>query len=71
MPKLIREAAGLMPGMALDIRVLDGRIEIEPAPREVKIVKKGRLAVAVANQDGEPLKTETVREAQDDLRKRR
>ena len=46
-PRVLREAAGIAPGSELEIRANDGRIEIEPAPLAVKLVKRGRLTVAV------------------------
>jgi predicted RNase H-like HicB family nuclease len=42
----------------------DGRIEIEPAPREVRIVQKGYLRVAVPVEPGPPLTQEIVRTIQ-------
>jgi AbrB family looped-hinge helix DNA binding protein len=68
-PKTIRDQAGLRPNVPLEIRVRDGRIEIEPAPRQVTRVKKGRVAVAVASA-GEKLSAEDVRRAQRSLRDR-
>jgi AbrB family looped-hinge helix DNA binding protein len=67
-PKRIREAAGLVPGEALSVRVRDGRVEIEPAPRAVKIVKRG--AVRVALGQGEPLTDAAVAETREALRGR-
>ena len=46
--------------MALEVRCRDGRIEIEPAALPVKLVRKGRLVVAVPETDGEQLTAETV-----------
>lgn len=46
-PQAIREEAGIEPGMTLDIRVNDGRIEIE-RPSEVRLVRQGRFITAVA-----------------------
>ena len=46
-PKEVRREAGLKPGMPLEVRWHEGRIEIEPAPWPVKLVRKGRLLVAV------------------------
>ena len=60
-PKDIRDEAGIEPGMALEIRVREGRIEIEPKRRPVRIVKKGRLQVAESVEPGEPLTRATVR----------
>ncbi len=54
-PKVLREEAGLEPGVPLEVRIADGRIEIEPAPEPVKLVRKGRLVVAVRRRPGPPL----------------
>ena len=69
-PKAIREAAGISAGAELDIRVADGRIEIEPAPLEVKLVKRGSLTVAVPGERVPPLSDEMVRATRDRLRRR-
>jgi AbrB family looped-hinge helix DNA binding protein len=67
-PKEIREAAGLEPGMPLTVACREGRIEIEPRRRPVRIVKRGRLQVAVSVDDAEPLTRETVHRTQNRLR---
>ena len=69
LPKPIRGMAGLRPGSTLVIRYRDGRIEIEPQARAVRIVRKGRVAVAMPD-DGveEMLEASTVREALGSLR---
>ena len=59
-PKEIRHEAGLKPGMPLDVRWHDGRIEIEPVPLPVTLTKKGRLLVAVAKKEIPPLRTDLV-----------
>lgn len=46
-PKPLREAAGLEPGTPLEIRLRDGRVEIEPAPVEIRIEMRRGVAVAV------------------------
>jgi AbrB family looped-hinge helix DNA binding protein len=69
-PKRIREAAGISPGAELTIRVTDGRIEIEPAPLEVRLVKRGRLTVAVPLKRVLPLTEQTVGRTLDRLRRR-
>jgi AbrB family looped-hinge helix DNA binding protein len=69
-PKKIRDAAGILPGSELTIRVADGRIEIEPAPLEVKLVKRGSLTVAVPRKPVAPLAPEVVDETLDRLRRR-
>ena len=50
-PKEIRAAAGIEPGMPLVIMSRDGRIEIEARRRAVRIEKRGRLQVAVSVDD--------------------
>ncbi len=59
-PREIRQEAGIQPGMPLEIRWHEGRIEIEPASLPVKLVCKGKLLVAVPQQEIPPLKVGTV-----------
>lgn len=61
-PREIRRQAGLRPGMPLEVRWHDGRIEIEPAVLPVKLVRKGRLLVAVPEKDIEQLTADVVQE---------
>jgi AbrB family looped-hinge helix DNA binding protein len=46
-PKALRQAVGLQAGSEIEIRAADGRIEMEPAPIEVRFVREGELLVAV------------------------
>lgn len=46
-PKALRQAIGLQPGSEVEMRVSDGRIEMEPAPLEVRMERRGGLLVAV------------------------
>jgi AbrB family looped-hinge helix DNA binding protein len=69
-PKKIREEAGIRPGAELSIRVADGRIEIEPAPLEVRLVKRGSLTVAVPRKEVVPLTPDDVERTLDRLRRR-
>jgi len=62
LPKAIRDEAGIQSGMPLRITVQEGKIEIEPAPREIRIVQKGLLRVAIPVEEG-PLLDESVVEA--------
>lgn len=62
-PKEIRDEAGIEPGMPLEVRCREGRIEIEPRRRPIRIVKKGRLQVAESVETGEPLTRAHVRAA--------
>lgn len=70
-PKEICRQIGLRPGTGAVVSCRDGRIEIEPAPREVRIVRKGRLVVAVPVEPSEPLTAETVRRTQKAIRAER
>jgi AbrB family looped-hinge helix DNA binding protein len=71
LPREIRDEAKLEPGTPLRVAFRDGRIEIEPLPREVHVVRKGKIWVAVPVHDGEPLRNETVRETIASVRERR
>ena len=70
LPRDIRDQAGLEPGMPLRIVFRDGRIEIEPAPREVRIVRKGRMRVAGPVEEGDVLGSDAVRETTASVRER-
>jgi len=59
-PKEIRREAGLKPGIPLDVRWEEGRIEITPAPLAVKLRRRGRLLVAVPEKALSPLTADTV-----------
>jgi AbrB family looped-hinge helix DNA binding protein len=69
-PKAIREQAGLRVDMPLEISYRDGHIEIAPAPRKVKIVSKGRLRVATAVEQSEPLTDRVVEKTKRGIRTR-
>lgn len=60
-PKPLREALGLRPGQELEVRAGDGRLEIEIAPTEMKLEKRGRGVVAVPRASLPPLSAEEVR----------
>lgn len=70
-PKAVREAADLKPGVRLLFEVVDGRIQVVPEPREVRIERRGRLKVAVPVSPAEPLSGKTVRKALETIRSER
>ena len=70
-PKPIREQAGIRAGDALTVAYRDGRIEIEPAPREVRIEDREGFRIAEPSGSYESLREETVRRTRDELRSRR
>ena len=59
-PKEVRREAGIHAAMAVEVRCLDGRVEIEPAPIRVKLARRGRLLVAEPRQTTPPLANKTV-----------
>ncbi len=70
-PKRIRDRAGIAPGMKLDIRVVDGKIEIEPAYLPVELVHDGQFLVMRAPPGTPPLTSEQVRQVMEDTRRER
>jgi AbrB family looped-hinge helix DNA binding protein len=46
-PKALRRATGIEAGTEVEIRANGGRIEMEPAPLEVRLERKGGVVVAV------------------------
>ena len=70
-PKEIRRQAGLQPGMPLEVRWYDGRIEIEPAAARMRLVRRGRLLVAVPEMDLEQLTAEAVEDTRQALARER
>jgi AbrB family looped-hinge helix DNA binding protein len=70
-PKEIRREAGLEPGAPLDIRFREGRIEIEPSPLPVKLVRKGKLLVATPETAMVSLTEDTVEQTRRAIRRGR
>ena len=67
-PKAIREEAGLVPGEPLDVTLRDGRVEIVPAPRQVRIRDRDGLRIAEPTGEYETLREDAVRKTRDRLR---
>ena len=59
-PRDIRAEAGLEPGTTVEVDVRDGVVTIEPAASVVRIVRKGRLRVAVPEEERETLTSAEV-----------
>jgi AbrB family looped-hinge helix DNA binding protein len=70
-PKEIRELAGLAAGIPLEIVYRDGHVEIEPAPLEVRIERRGRVSVAVPLRQVPPLTAVEVEQTRAEARSRR
>ncbi len=69
-PREVRERSGFLPGVKLLVSFHDGKIEIEPAPLEVTLEKRGVLRVAVAKTKIDKIDTDTVQSTIDSLRTR-
>ena len=65
----MREALGLKPGQALEIRAGDGRLEIEIASTPMQLRKRGKGMVAVPDAKLPPLTAEQVRETLERMRR--
>lgn len=70
-PKKLREQAGLQPGMELEVRCRDGRIEVEPAAPGYQMERRGRFLVAVTGSTTATLTREMVEETREDIRRER
>lgn len=68
-PKRIRERLGLRGNDQVEITERDGRIEIEPAPTGVELVREGSVLVARPERLLPPLTDEIVRETLDRTRR--
>lgn len=67
-PKALRDAAQLRPGMALEVRLRDGRLEIEPVVAVVTVEDRGGIAVAVSAAPLPRLSLEDVEATREALR---
>ena len=70
-PKKIREQAGLKPGMELEVRCRDGRVEVEPAEQPVRLERRGRFLVAVRDGPTPQITLEMVQQTIEDIREER
>jgi AbrB family looped-hinge helix DNA binding protein len=67
-PKAIREQAGLLPGEPIEVTLHDGRVEIVPAPRKVRIRERDGLRIAEPAGSYETLGEDTVRNTRERVR---
>jgi AbrB family looped-hinge helix DNA binding protein len=70
-PKTVRESAGLKAGSELDIAYRDGKVEIAPVRKPVKLVRKSGLLIAVPPRGTPKVTTEQVNQMIHNLRERR
>lgn len=70
-PRDVRREARLEPGAPLDVRWRNGLIEIEPEPLPVRLVRKGRLLIAVPRSAVGTLRADDVEATRRALRRQR
>ncbi len=68
-PKALRDQMRLAAGTALDIRVRDGVLEIEPAVVPMRLVRRGKGLVATTDQPLPPISAANVRAVIEALRR--
>lgn len=68
-PKPIRDRLGLHGNEQVEITERDGRIEIEPAPTHVELVREGAILVARPDRAMPQLTDDVVRETLDRIRR--
>lgn len=68
-PKALRDELGLSAGSSVEITLVDGKLEIEPAATEMRLVKRGKGLVATTNEPLPVLSAEDVRAVIESLRR--
>lgn len=70
LPKAARDRAELKPGIEIEVRVVDGRIELEPATARVTVGKQGGFWVVTPVEDVPALTQDVVATTIDAVRLR-
>ncbi len=68
-PKRLRDRLGLEHGESVEIHERDGRIEIDPVPTAMSLVRRAGGSVAVPEEKLPPLTDEVVRETLERVRR--
>ncbi len=68
-PKALREALDLKPGLPLEIRAVDGMLQLEVAATPMQLSKRGQGVVAVSAKKLPKLTAEEVRESLERVRR--
>ena len=68
-PKVYRDALGLVDGSELEVELRDGGVVLEPPPTPVKLVRRGRNLVAEPDRRLPKLTAEQVRATLDTTRR--
>jgi len=68
-PKALRSVLGFTTGQELDIRAVDGRLEVEAAPTPMRLVRRGKGLAAVPEGKLPPLTADEVRSVLESVRR--
>jgi AbrB family looped-hinge helix DNA binding protein len=68
-PKRLRDEMGVQPGQVLELEVRDGRLQVEIAPIDIRLERRRRGPVAVADKKLPTLTAEMVRETLEHTRR--
>jgi AbrB family looped-hinge helix DNA binding protein len=68
-PRAARAAAHLEPGTELEVRVENGVVQLEPAVKPARLVRRGRLLVAARAATQPPLRQEQVDQTLEEVRR--
>ena len=68
-PKAMREELGWTGGAEVEVALVDGHIEIEPATSHIRLERKQGRLVAVSDREMPPLTAEEVRNVLERLRR--
>ena len=68
-PKTLREELGFLPGLPLELRAVDGRLEVEVPTTDVRLERREGRLVAVSDQPMPVLTAEHVREVLERVRR--
>lgn len=68
-PKALRDKLGLTGGRAVEVREREGRLEIDALPTPMKLLRRGRMRVAVPGRKLPALTDDIVRDTLERIRR--
>jgi AbrB family looped-hinge helix DNA binding protein len=68
-PKRLRQELGFKPGQELELSIVDGRLEIEHPVTPMRLQRRGRRLIAVADRPMPTLTTELTRDTVERVRR--
>jgi antitoxin component of MazEF toxin-antitoxin module len=67
LPRALCRAAGIAPGIVVDLRLENGTIVVQPAPTRVRLERRGQFVVARRLEPGPPLTNDIVQQTRDQV----